>query len=203
MGKNVEMLKCFARVMKSDKKEIDKILPFMYQESFYAIDEDFLLEQGINNFILDIDGTLLPVDDVKVSEELIKRIRLLQKKHIGICLMSNNGEERVVPVAKALGLLDSYLANAHKPLPSAFDKALEILECDKESVAMVGDQMMSDIKGANEYGIYSILVKPVSDHNNIQTGTSRFLQNRMEKHLEKSNLFSSTGFYQNTKGVRK
>lgn len=203
MGKNVEMLKCFVRVMQSDRKEIDKILPIMYQESFYSIDEDFLLNLGIRNLILDIDGTLLPVDDVKVPEELITRIELLRKKQIGICLMSNNGEERVSPVAEELGLADSYLANAHKPLPSAFDRALEILDSDKESVAMVGDQMMSDIKGANEYGIYSILVRPVSSHNNIQTGTSRFLQNRMEKHLEKINLFSSEKYYQNSKGVRK
>ncbi len=195
MGKNIEMLKCFMKVMRGDSLETIKVIPDMYQESIYTIDEDYLLRIGINKLILDIDGTLLPADDIYVPEKLIDRIKTFRNKQFSICLVSNNGKDRVEPVAKALGLLDSYLASACKPLPSAFDKALEILDGDKKNVAMVGDQMMSDVKGANEYGIYSILVKPISNHNNIQTKTSRFLQNKMEKHLKKMGMFDHEIFY--------
>ena len=193
MGKNIAMLKCFSRVLKNDKKEIEKILPNMYAKSFYTIDVDFLLKQKINKLILDIDGTILPVDDTNVPDKLIKRIEEIKNKNIEVCLVSNNNEERVEPVAKKLKI--NYLANAHKPLKEAYENAIGLLNAKKDNVAMVGDQMMSDIKGANEYGIYTILVKPVSKHNNIKTGTSRFLQNIMEKHLKKQKLFDSNKYY--------
>ena len=196
MSKNTKMLKCFYRVMKNDKKEIQKIIPDMYVESFYKVDENYLLKQKIDNLILDIDGTLLRVDDINVPEILKEKIKKLKEKNIKICLVSNNNADRVVPVAKALNLTENYLYNANKPLPVAFDKALEILETpNKENTAMVGDQMMSDIKGANEYGLYSVLVRPVDNHNNIKTGASRFLQNIMEDHLKKINVFDKEKYY--------
>ena len=193
MGKNIEMLKCFYGVMTNNKLEIQKILPDMYAENFYKIDDNYLKEINIDNLILDIDGTLLKVDDINVNEDLIKQIQKLKDKKFNICLMSNNNESRVQPVANILQV--KYLANAHKPLRQAFDNALAILDSNKENTAMIGDQMMSDIKGAKEYGIYSILVKPIDKHNNIQTGTSRFLQNIMEKHLKKKTLFDSNKYY--------
>lgn len=193
MGKNIAMIKCFSRVLRNDKKEIKKVLPNMYAESFYTIDINFLLKQKINKLILDIDGTLLPVDDITVPDKLIKRIESIKNKKIDICLVSNNNEERVKPVAEILKI--KYLANAHKPLKEAYDNAIKLLDATKNNVAMVGDQMMSDIKGANEYGIYTILVKPVSKHNNIKTGTSRFLQNIMERHLKKQKIFDSNKYY--------
>ena len=193
MGKNIEMLKCFSRVLRNDKKEIKKILPNMYAESFYTIDVEFLLKEKIDKLILDIDGTLLPVDDINVPDKLIKRIEEIRNKNIDVCLVSNNNEERVKPVATKLKT--KYLANAHKPLKEAFDNAIKLLNAKKNNIAMVGDQMMSDIKGANEYGIYTILVKPVSNHNNIKTGTSRFLQNIMENHLKKQKIFDNNKYY--------
>ena len=193
MNKNIEMLKCFYKVIINDQNEINKILPDMYAESFYTIDEDYLLQNNINNLILDIDGTILKVDDINVPEKLIKRIKTLKNKNIKICLVSNNDENRVKIVADILSV--SYLANAKKPLKIAYDKALEILRSNKENTAMIGDQMMSDIKGANENGIYSVLVKPVDKHNNLKTGTSRFLQNIMENHLKKKNLFDKSKYY--------
>lgn len=194
MGKNKEMLKSFYKVMTNNQDEINKILPDMYEENFYLIDEDYLLKNDIDKLILDIDGTLLEVDSLVVPNTLVKRIQKLKDKQIQMCLVSNNNENRVEPIAKKLNI--KYLANAHKPLPEAYQKALKILNTkDKTKVAMVGDQMMSDIKGANEYGLYTILVKPISNHNNIQTKTSRILQNIMENHLKKLGKFDKNKYY--------
>ena len=100
----------------------------------------------------------MPVDDINVTVDLIDRIKYIQNKNIDICLVSNNSEARVKPVASKLET--KYIYDAHKPLAVAFDKALEKLETkDKNCVAIIGDQMMSDIKGGNEYGLYTILVK--------------------------------------------
>ena len=98
-----------------------------------------------------------------------------------------------MPLAKELDI--KYLYEAQKPKKESFDKALELLKCQKFEVAMVGDQMMSDIKGAKEYGIYAILTDPLSDKQNILTKTSRVMQDIMEKHLAKKKMFTPQNYY--------
>lgn len=193
MGKNTEMLKTFFKVMRNWEEETKKVIPDMYCKSFYSINIDYLQKKGIDKLIIDIDGTILPVDDICVTNELLKSFELLKKQNFDICLMSNNSKERVVPVAKELEVKCLY--NANKPLPEAYDKALDILDVkDKKRVAIIGDQMLSDIKGANEYGLYTILVDPISNHNNIKTGTQRVLQRRIEKHLRRKKLFDKDNY---------
>ena len=196
--KNLEMLKTFLQVIRNNPCAIEKVIPNMYCKDFYHVDELFLLNQGINKLIIDIDGTILPADSIDVDGILIEKILRLKSRNIDICLVSNNKKERVLPVADKLEVKCLY--EADKPLPIAFDNAMKKLNTtNKNEVAMIGDQMLSDIRGANEYGIYSVLVRPISKHQNIQTGTSRFLQNRMEKHLKKIKKFDKDIFYKNAK----
>ena len=195
MSKHTEMLKCFRKVMLNNKEEIEKVIPDMYCKSFYDIDILFLLSNGIKKLIIDIDGTILPADSIDVDSVLEEKILRIKAKNIDICLVSNNSLERVLPVCEKLKI-DKYLAKANKPLPECFDKAMKLFDTtNKEEVAMIGDQMLSDIKGAKEYGLYTILVRPISKHQNIQTGTSRLLQNIMEKHLTKMKKFNKDVYY--------
>lgn len=193
MGKNTEMLKCFFKVM-TDKNE-KVVVPDMYVADVYSIDYDFLAKQKLYNLIFDIDNTILPVNEINVPESLIELFNKLDKKGFNILIVSNNIKERVIPVAYKLET--GYLFKADKPKPIAFDKALVALDAKKENTAMIGDQMLTDIKGANEYGIYSILVDPVSNSYDIKTGTSRILQNVMTKKLEKRKLFMRNNYYKN------
>ena len=112
-------------------------------------------------------------------------------------MSKSNNEERVKPVAKILEV--PFIANSKKPKKEAFDKAIDLLKSTKNNTAMIGDQMMSDIKGANSYGIYSILVKPIDKHNNLKTKTSRVLQNIMENHLKKIKKFDKNKYYKRRK----
>ena len=73
--------------------------------------------------------------------------------------------------------------------------SLDILESGSDNTIMVGDQMLSDIKGANEYGLYTILVDPLEDKYDIKTGTSRVLQDIMIKKLSKKNIFHRNNYY--------
>lgn len=193
MGKNTEMLKCFFKVM-TDKNE-KVVVPDMYAADVYSIDYDFLAKQKLYNLIFDIDNTILPVNEINVPESLIELFNKLDKKGFNILIVSNNSKERVIPVAYKLET--GYLFKADKPKTCAFDKALVALDAKKENTAMIGDQMLTDIKGANEYGIYSILVDPVSNSYDIKTGTSRVLQNIMTKKLEKRKVFMRNNYYKN------
>lgn len=194
MGKNIQMLKTYRKVLKNDQDAINSIIPKMYAESFYTIDFNSLLSKGINNLIIDIDNTILPTDDKKVDNRLIEKINELKSSGFNICLVSNNFKSRVEPVAEVLKV--SYLARAKKPLEICFINAMNLLnEKDKSKIAMIGDQMLTDVRGANDFNIYSILVKPLSNRHNIGTFTNRCLQNRIERYLKKKNIFDSDNYY--------
>ena len=194
MGKNMQMLKIYLRVLKGNQDEIKLIMPNMYAKNFYTINFKYLLDNKITNLIIDIDGTILPADDKNVPGVLVEKINILKEKGFRICLVSNNNKARVEPVAKVLDV--DYLYKADKPLKACYDKALEILKVsDLDKVAMIGDQMLTDVYGANNYGIYSILVRPISKKNNIGTFINRCLQNRIERYLKKKKIFDKESYY--------
>ena len=197
MSKNIEMIKSFIKIMAGNEKEISLILPDMYAKDVYSIDYDYLKDNGYDNLIFDIDNTILPVNDMVVPLELIDFFGDLKNNGFNICIVSNNGQERVLPVAEKLDV--SCLFMAGKPKKSAFDKALMVMNSKTGDTVMIGDQMLSYIKGANQYFLYSILVDPVSDYYDFKTGTSRVLQNIMIKKLSKLNKFRQCDYYKNGK----
>ncbi len=192
-NRNINMLKVFFKVLNNDKENTNLIIPNSYVKDVYSIDYKGLYKKGYRNIIFDIDNTILPVNDIYVPNELVRLFKKLDNDKLKVCIVSNNKLERVLPVATSLDVL--YLHEAKKPNKEAFDKALNILGSDIEDTIMVGDQMLTDIKGANDYGLYSILVDPVSNKYDIKTGTSRVLQNIMVKKLEKKNIFHRKSYY--------
>ncbi len=51
--------------------------------------------------------------------------------------------------------------------------AMRELGTDADSSVMVGDQLFTDIRGANRLGIYSILVSPLSNRELFHTRIKR------------------------------
>ena len=125
MSKNKEMLNIFFKIMKNDKKSIDLVTPKNYVKSIKDIDYKKLLDNGYKNLIFDIDNTIMPVNDINVTKDLKEFFENL-KKDFNICILSNNGEERVAPVKEALQVKG--FANAKKPSKHAYDKALELID---------------------------------------------------------------------------
>ena len=192
-NKHIEMLKVFLKVLKNDKYYVSLVIPNMYQKDIYNIDYKKLKRLKKTNLIFDIDNTLLPVDDKNVDDNLKKLFKKLQKDGFNIVIVSNNGLDRVKSPAEKLNA--KYLANAKKPKKEAFEKALKILSSEAINTVMIGDQMLSDIKGAKEFGLYTILVDPLTNKHNIQTKTARILQDIMEKKLKKRNKFIKGNYY--------
>ena len=115
--------------------------------------------------MFDIDNTLVPhgapADEKAV--ELFARLRAIGLK---TCLISNNKEPRVKSFAQAVGSL--YIYKGGKPGRKGYIKAMELAKTDQSSTIFVGDQLFTDIWGANRTGIKSILVKPINPKEEIQ-----------------------------------
>ena len=192
-NKLILMVKTFKKVMLGDKYYTSLVIPNMYRKNIYEIDYTKLKKRGYKNLIFDIDNTILPVDDKNVPIELIKLFKKLKKDGFNILIVSNNNSNRVDEPATELEV--NYLSNAKKPSKESFDKALNILNSNVFDTVMIGDQMLSDIAGAKEYGLYTILVDPLKNKYNIQTKTARILQNKIEKKLKKNKEFIKGKYY--------
>ena len=57
-----------------------------------------------------------------------------------------------------------------------YNRAVEAMGLCKEEVLFVGDQLFTDVYGANRAGIYGILVKPINPKEEIQIVLKRYLE---------------------------
>ena len=78
-------------------------------------------------------------------------------------------------VAKELDLPYFYFGT--KPFKRGFKKAIKLLEEKNENIAAVGDQIFTDIIGANRCNLFSILVKPIAEKDLLITKIKRPLEN--------------------------
>jgi len=152
---------------------LKKFYPSDDMESAYQIDYQKLYQDGYRGIIFDIDNTLVTHGskaDTR-SKELFRKL-----KHMGFscCLLSNNKEERVKTFNKDVKV--NYIFNAHKPSVKNYEKAMDVMHTDKKTTIFIGDQLFTDIYGANRSGIYSILVKPIHPKEEIQIVLKRYLE---------------------------
>ena len=70
----------------------------------------------------------------------------------------------------------SYIYKAGKPNPANYRKAMEQMGTDVTNTIFVGDQIFTDVYGANRAGIRTILVKPIHPKEEIQIVLKRYLE---------------------------
>lgn len=160
------------------------VYPSLYLDSVKNINPMLLKKNNIKGLILDVDNTLIDyyrnlVDGAeKWCEEL---------KNEGIkCIILSNSNKRskVEEVAEKLNI--DYIMFAKKPLKSGFKRALSKLELKPEEVAVVGDQLFTDVIGAKRMNMFSILVKQVGEKDIFITKLKRPIENAIiRKYLEK------------------
>ena len=163
---------------------IERLFPHTYIKSIFEIDAEELKRNGIKAIIFDIDNTLVSYDVEEPTQEIINYFKELQEKGFKICLLSNNTKERVIRFNKGLKIIAIHKAN--KPLVRNFKRAMTLLETDKMSTAIVGDQIFTDVYGGNRAGLMTILVVPVSDKDEWITKIKRGLERRIIHAYEKS-----------------
>lgn len=137
------------------------LYPDLYFNSIVDISVDVLKQKNIKGLILDVDNTLIDTakNFVPGVDEWHDNIR---KAGIKTIIVSNTNKiEKLNKVSKKLNI--EYIKFAKKPLKSGFKKALKILELEPENVAAIGDQIFTDVIGANRCKILSILVNPVNE----------------------------------------
>lgn len=152
---------------------LQRFYPNEYLDSTYVIDFDKLYEEGYRGIIFDIDNTLVP-HGAPADERAKKLFAHLKELGYHCMLLSNNKEPRVKMFNDAVNV--SYIYKAGKPATKNYLKAMEELETTTENTLFVGDQIFTDVYGANRAGIRTILVKPIHPKEEIQIVLKRYLE---------------------------
>lgn len=149
------------------------LYPDLYMSSAYRIDYRQLFEDGYRGIIFDIDNTLVP-HGAPADRRAVRLFAHLTELGFFCCLISNNGEERVQMFNDEIETF--YIYNAHKPRPENYEKAMLMMGTDRSSTVFIGDQIFTDIWGANRAGIFNIMVKKIYWKEEIQIILKRFLE---------------------------
>lgn len=137
------------------------LLPWKVTNSIYDLTGESLQAAGIRLLLADLDNTLIPYDRKEPDEALRRWMSDLNTHGVALFLLSNSRKATRAPnFARALGI--DYLCHAGKPKVGGYRAAMERCGVTAGECAMVGDQIFTDILGANRAGVRSILVKPIS-----------------------------------------
>ena len=151
------------------------LYPDKYFDKVTDITVDFLHENNIKGLVLDIDNTLIDFDKNMIPE-LENWVANMKENKIKLYILSNtNKVDKVRGVSERLNI--PYFYFARKPLKSGFEKVKNELNLEYKNMAAVGDQIFTDVLGANRCKMYSILVKPISKKDIWITLLKRPLEN--------------------------
>lgn len=152
---------------------LEVFYPREYVESTYHIPFEKYYDKGMRGIIFDIDNTVVE-HDAPADERAVVLMKRLKEVGFDVVLLSNNDEERVKLFNDSVHV--KYIYKAGKPGVKGYQKAMEMMGTKPDTTLFVGDQIFTDIFGANRAGIYSILVKPIAKHEEIQIVLKRYLE---------------------------
>lgn len=166
---------CFFYCVTIEPMSKRNLYPRDYIDSTYSIDFSELYKQGYRGVIFDVDNTLVP-HNAPADDSAKALFKELHELGFQALLLSNNKEPRVKTFKEAVTYC-SYIYKAGKPSAKGYIKAMEQMGTDVTNTIFVGDQILTDVWGANRAGIRSVMVKPVLKwHEEIQIIFKRFLE---------------------------
>ena len=139
------------------------LLPRMMVPKLTDLTPELLQGQGIGLLLLDFDNTVLPYTSNEPQQALLDWFAEMKRAGIRLCVVSNSKKSRAIPLCEAQGI--DIVLHAKKPFPKGIREALARFDAAPETAALVGDQIFTDVLGANCAGVRSILVKPIHLHN--------------------------------------
>lgn len=154
--------------------------PTILAEAIWCVDLASLRRSGIRGIILDLDNTIVNWNDTRVHCKARAWIEEARRLGMRICLASNAVRAgRVSQVAHSLDV--PALTRAGKPFPRAFRRAMIQLGTEPHSTCAVGDQIFTDILGANWAGLTTVLVSPLSPRESPHTRLIRLIERPLRR----------------------
>ncbi len=157
-------------------------LPKYYMHRVTNITLEHLAAWGVTALFLDVDNTLSTHHGQQPLEGLYEWLAVMKANSIRLLILSNSKQKRVEPFAEKLGL--EFISLSCKPLPFGFWRGLRRLGVKHKQVALVGDQLFTDVLGGNLCGVKTVRVEPIL----LEDKKSFIIRRRLEAKLLKKHF---------------
>lgn len=167
------------RTGKFDREQSPKVLrpvtPESSVDSILEISLSELAESGCRLVLLDVDNTILPWRSTDLPDTSLEWVGLGKQLGLQFCLISNTrNPERLRAIAEKLGVKALY--GKFKPSRTMFVQAMQEAGVEPHQTVMIGDQLFTDVLGANRSGVRAIWVRPLSKREFVGTKANRVLE---------------------------
>lgn len=140
-----------------------------------------LRKLSVDTVFADIDNTVKCYGDNEPYDGVMQWVKEMQENGIKIILCSNNYKKNVEPFAQKMNL--PFIHMCLKPSPFGFYRAKHKLKSKRKNIVVVGDQLFTDIFGANISFMKSILVEPIETSD--EAGTVAFRRALESRHRQR------------------
>ena len=126
--------------------------------SLTEISLEWLASEGKKLIMLDVDHTLVEWKQENFSPAVLEWLEKAKTMGFSLCILSNTRRlERLARISKILGI--KTYQGKFKPSPHMYSLALTDFGARPDDAVMIGDQIMTDVLGANRSGIDAIWVQ--------------------------------------------
>ncbi|HWA82063.1 MAG TPA: YqeG family HAD IIIA-type phosphatase [Fimbriimonadaceae bacterium] len=162
-----------------------RFVPAHAANSLQDIDLDRLWSGGKRLILLDVDHTIVKWRAEEFSPEVLAWIERAKQMGFGLCIISNTRRvERLGRLSQKLGV--ETVRGKFKPSRAMFRLALIKFKRKPEEAVMIGDQLITDILGANRSGIDAIWVRKMEGKEFAGTKVNRFFERLLQSAIYKA-----------------
>ncbi len=156
--------------------------PSEIRKSTLDISAISLKKKGCKAVIFDKDNTLTLPYDAKAIPGFKKKIDEFRKVFSGrVAVLSNSAGSSDDPQFKEAASAESGLGlpilHHRRKKPACINDIKRFARCRTDEIALIGDRIITDIAFGNMYGMYTILVSPVSRNEILAVRIARKIEN--------------------------
>lgn len=151
--------------------------PDRFAPRLAAVALDDLYDQGFRGLIIDLDNTLMGFRQTELEADHLEWVQEAHGRGFRMVMVSNNFTDRVTGIARQLNI--ACVPNALKPLPFGVLRAVNMLGLPRRQIAVVGDQLFTDVLSGKLCGLYTILTEPIEAKDFPVTKIFRFFERLM------------------------
>ena len=153
--------------------------PDLIVKNVTMITTELLKKHHVKALILDVDNTLTTHGNPEPGEGVMQWLETMRQADIPMMIVSNNSQNRVKPFAEILQL--EFVSRGLKPLTVGMTRACKRFGLTPSEVAIVGDQLFTDILGGKLKGMKCILTEPICYESGAFFKLKRKLENKLMK----------------------
>ena len=138
------------------------LIPDVILNDLTQLTPELLSARGITFLMMDFDNTIVPYTTDVPTQAMRDWLERMKASPVRLCVVSNSKKQRVVRFCRAYGL--ACVTHAKKPFQKGIQECLRRFSLNPSEAALVGDQIYTDVLGANCAGLTSILISAIDNH---------------------------------------